>query len=110
MVKATCNDLSYTNIKTQLEKIGFGKSTTAIWHDLNITKGGGRKQKCTTFKADSYNTKYSENSCDKDVNQEPVYFCHKKSMCGKQTFKNKLNFQKNGNNIKILCPDDNTVK
>ena len=88
MIKATCNDLTFKNVKIQLEKIGFARSTSKDF-------------KFSTVKADSPKVKIEncyygnaptsscyeesqEDSSEEDLNGEKVFYSEPKSISANQ--------------------------
>ena len=80
MIKATCNELSYKNVKAQLEKVGFRKSNGQKFKFSGSSEPDTSKVKVEScYFGDQHSHDYSGNSSDDDLNGERVYFGSKKS-------------------------------
>lgn len=91
MIKATCDVLSFKNVKAQLEKIGLGKSSTKNEKFSTTTEPDNFKVKVESclygVRCSHDHGNYSGDSSEEDLNGEKVYFCNKKSSFSNQNDK-----------------------
>lgn len=77
MVKATCDELSFHNVKAQLSKIGFSKSRTKINKFSTASEPSTSNVKIETFYGKNYHDQ-AMSSSDEDPNGEQVLFTDNK--------------------------------
>ena len=86
MVKATCDELTFNNVKAQLEKIGFEKSRSKYSKYVTSTKIDTHESKVKLEKClygESSPNQYREtleNSSDEDLNGEHVYYSENRAL------------------------------
>lgn len=79
MCRATCNDMKFSTVKTQLEKVGFGTSMKSQ-HYSSATTSKVKVENCFygDFPESALNHDYSDIS-DDDLNGERVYYSGSRS-------------------------------
>jgi hypothetical protein len=80
MVKATCDELSYKEVKAQLEKVGFEKSDAKCSYSSVPVVDSAKVKIESNFYSHArshLNEHYSGNSSDEDLNGDRVYFSKK---------------------------------
>ena len=88
MIKATCDELTFNNVKCQLEKIGFSKSKKS---DAKFSTSSEAETSKVKIESCLYsNTRYDSHhpsSSDEDLNGESVYYAQNKSFNNQSTYK-----------------------
>lgn len=78
MCRATCSDMKFLTVKTQLEKVGFDSNTKLHNFSSNSNSGPSNVKVENCFYSDfpdsAINHNYSENVSDDDLNGERVYY------------------------------------
>ena len=99
MVKATCNQLTFGNVKSQLEKIGLGRpnSNTKFSHDNDADTSKVKVEKCFYGNLQDQTSEkephYSGNSSDDELNGGQVFYSlnRGRSQSGSSDKKYKMN-------------------
>ena len=87
MIKATCDVLTYKNVKAQLEKIGFAKSTSKM-SKFSVKESESPRVKIEScFYGDGYASSsgkrpYNDDSSDEDLCRDQVFYSEHKSSFG----------------------------
>jgi hypothetical protein len=95
MVKATCDVLSFRNVKVQLEKVGIGKSRSKSSKFSTVSESSD-VVKLETFYGEKNRMmnnyeQPSGNSSDEDLNGEQVLYADKASFGNREKGKFKIN-------------------
>lgn len=81
MIKATCDDLTYKNVKAQLEKIGFSRSTSKS-NKFSFADSESPKVKVESFyqngTTSSHHRNYNGSSSDEELISDPVFYSRNK--------------------------------
>lgn len=99
MIKATCDVLTYKNVKAQLEKVGLARSTSKSFKFVDTAQDSPRVkiEKCFYERGPSSNDHqyYNGSSSDNDSNSDQVFYSkHKQSsgnVYGNNIKKHKMN-------------------
>jgi hypothetical protein len=96
MIKATCEELTYKNVKAQLEKIGFGRGNEKSGKVSGTQEAGSSNVKvepCFYGYTRARNLCYgsSESSSEEDLNGEKVFYAGKQFSAGHDSKKFQMN-------------------